>query len=125
MAKKPVSSEDKVKLIMEALDEKKALDPAVVDVRSRTSVADCFVFASGTSNIHIKSLVEGIVDKLADNGIKGKRVEGSGQAEWVLLDYGDVVVHVMSPEQREFFKLEAYWSGQEKGSPPPLSPDEV
>lgn len=123
--KKAVTAEEKVRLILEALDEKKAIDPAQIDVRGRTVMADVFVFASGTSRPHIQSLVEAVIEKLADNGIKGKRVEGAEGAIWVLLDYGDVVVHIMAPEQREFYRLEAYWSGAEKGSPPPLSPDEI
>lgn len=123
--KKPDATEEKTKLIMEALEEKKAVDPAEIVVRGRTTMADRFIFATGTSRIHVKALVDGVIDKLRDNGFKGKRVEGEVQADWVLLDYGDVVVHVMSPEQRAFYHLEAYWSGEEKGSPPPLSPDEV
>lgn len=105
---------------MDALEDKKAVDPVLIPVRGRTVMTDYFIVASGTSNIHIRALVDNVIEKLADNGIKGKRLEGYDEASWVLLDYGDVVVHIMSQEQREFYRLEAYWSGAEKGSPPPL-----
>ena len=122
--KSTMKSDEKTRLVMDALEDKKAVDPVTIDVRGRTVMADRFVFASGTSRIHINALVDAVIDKLADNGVKGKKVEGQA-SDWVLVDYGDVVVHVMSPEQSEFYRLEAYWSGKEAGSPPPLSPDEV
>ena len=107
------------------MEDKKAVDPVVIEVRSRTPMADSFIIASGTSQIHIRAVVDAVIEKLADKGVKGKRIEGYGEKSWVLLDYGDVVVHVFSPEQREFYRLEAYWTGAEKGSPPPLSPEEI
>ena len=119
-----LTSERKTELILSALEDKKALDPVVLDVHGRTVMADFFVIASGTSQIHIRALIDAMIKKLADNGIKGKRIEGFEGGGWVLLDYGDVVVHIFSPEQREFYKLESYWTGVEKGSPPPLSPGE-
>lgn len=125
MRKTKPSSEKKALLAREALEDKKGLDVAVIDVRSRTILTDFLVIASGSSRIHIRSLMDGVIEKFADSGMKSKRVEGDCDSAWVLIDYGDVVVHIMSPEQREFYRLEAYWSGAEKGSPPPLSPDEV
>jgi len=125
MQKKKWPSEQKTELIVSVLEEKKAIDPVAIDVRQRTLMADTFVIASGTSKIHIRSLADAIVEKMADNGMKNKRVAGSEDGSWVLLDYGDIVVHIMSPEQREFYRLEAYWTGAEKGSPPPLSPEEL
>ena len=106
--------------MLEALEEKKAVDPVLLDVKGRTVMSDCFIVASGTSRIHIQALVDAVVEKLKDNGIKGKRLEGYNEATWVLLDYGDVVVHVMAQDQRDFYRLESYWSGAEKGSPPVL-----
>jgi len=125
MQKKKWPSEQKTELIVSVLEEKKAIDPVAIDVRQRTLMADTFVIASGTSKIHIRSLADAIVEKMADNGMKNKRVAGYEDGSWVLLDYGDIVVHIMSPEQREFYRLEAYWTGAEKGSPPPLSPEEL
>ena len=123
--KKAFTSEEKVQSIMSAMEDKKSVDPVALDVRGRTIMADFFIIASGTSRIHIRALVDAVIEKMADNGIKQKRVAGYEDATWVLLDYGDVVVHVLSPEQRGFYKLESYWTGAEKGSPPLLSPGEV
>ncbi|HET6454553.1 MAG TPA: ribosome silencing factor [Armatimonadota bacterium] len=120
MPKAAITSEKKAALIMEALEEKKAVDPVLLNVRGRTVMTDCFIITSGTSRIHIQALVDAVVEKLKDNGVRSKRVEGYSEAAWVLLDYGDVVVHIMAQDQRDFYRLEAYWSGAEKGSPPVL-----
>jgi ribosome-associated protein len=120
--KKTYTSEEKAELVMSALEEKKAVDPVQIEVRGRTLMTDYFIIASGTSKIHIRALADAVAEKLADSGIKNKRVAGHEEGSWILLDYGDVVIHVQSPEQREFYRLEAYWSGAEKGSPPLLSP---
>lgn len=122
-AKGPRTSKGKSKLILSALEDKKALDPVVLDVRSRTLMTDFLVIAGGSSRIHLHALVDAVIEKLGDKGIKDKRIEGFEESGWVLLDYGDVVVHVMAQEQREFYRLEAYWTGAEKGSPPALPPE--
>lgn len=120
MLKTDITSDQKAKLVLEALEEKKAVDPIVLNVRGRTVMTDYFIIASGASRVHIQALVDAVVEKLKNHGIKSKRLEGYDEATWVLLDYADVVVHVMSQDQRDFYRLEAYWSGAEKGSPPVL-----
>jgi len=120
LLKTSITSDQKAKLVLEALEEKKAVDPVVLDVRGRTVMTDYFIVASGTSRIHIQALVDAVVEKIKANGIKSKRLEGYDEATWVLLDYGDVVVHIMAQDQRDFYRLESYWSGAEKGSPPVL-----
>jgi ribosome-associated protein len=120
-----MTSEEKAGLVLEAMDEKKAVNPVKIEVRGRTVMTDVLVVASGNSNVHIRSIADAIIEKLRDNGMKSKRLAGYEQATWILLDYGDVIVHVFAPEEREFYRLEAYWSGAEKGSPPPMSPEEV
>lgn len=110
---------------MAALEDRKAIDLVSINVRNRTTMADTIIIASGTSRVHIKSLADAVIDKMGELGFKNKRFEGYDEGVWVLLDYGDVIVHVFAPEQREFYRLEAYWSGAEKGSPPPLSPSEI
>ena len=119
-----LTSEKKANLVLSALEDKKAVEPMVVDVRGRTVMTEYFVFAGGTSRIHIRSIVDAVIEKLADSGVKNKRIEGHAEGSWVLLDYGDVVVHVLAPEQREFYRLESYWTGVEKGSPPLLAAEE-
>jgi ribosome-associated protein len=118
--KRQITSEKKAKLILDALEDKKAVDPILIPVRDRTVMTDFLIVASGTSRIHIRALVDGVIEKLTEKGIKGKRLEGHDESVWVLLDYGDVIVNVMAQEQRDFYKLEAHWTGAEKGSPPPL-----
>ncbi len=122
-AKGPRTSKGKSKLILSVLEDKKALDPVVLDVRSRTLMTEFLVIAGGSSRIHLQALVDAVIEKLEDKGIKDKRIEGFEESGWVLLDYGDVVVHIMAQEQREFYRLEAYWTGAEKGSPPALPPE--
>lgn len=120
-AKAALTSEKKAELTLSALADKKAVDPVVLDVRGRTLMADFFVIASGTSRVHIRAVVDAVIEKLGEKGLKDKRVAGYEECVWVLLDYGDVVVHVLAPEQREYYRLESYWTGAEKGSPPLLA----
>ncbi len=125
VSKKKISTDEKVSIVIAALDDKKAIDPVMINVANRTNMTDVFIIASGTSNTHIKTLADAVIEKLGEAGIKNKKLEGYTEAVWILLDYGDVIVHIFAPEKREFYRLEAYWSGDEKGSPPPLSPLEI
>ncbi len=120
-----MTSDEKAALVLEAMDEKKAVDPVKIEVRGRTIMTDYLVVASGNSNVHIRTIADAVIENLRNNGMKSKRLEGYENATWVLLDYGDVIAHVFAPEEREYYRLEAYWSGAEKGSPPPMSPEEV
>lgn len=99
-----------------ALDDLKALEPVVLDVRSLSSVMDWMVIASGTSSRHVKSLADNVLMKAKEQGIRPLGVEGERVGEWVLVDFGDVVVHVMQPAVRSFYDLERLWSVQ--GSQP-------
>lgn len=96
----------------EALDDLKALEPVVLDVRSLSSVMDWLVVASGTSSRHVKSLADNVLMKAKEKGIRPLGVEGERVGEWVLVDFGDVVVHVMQPAIRGFYDLERLWSVQ-------------
>jgi ribosome-associated protein len=95
-------------LVVNALEDIKAQDVSVVDVRDRTSVTDFMVIASGTSSRHVKSLADSVVSEAQDEGVRASNVEGDG-SDWVLVDLGDVVVHVMMPATREFYDLERFW----------------
>jgi len=97
-------------LVVEALDDLKGLDIQRIDVRDRTSVTDIMVLASGTSERHIGSLADRVVERAREGGNKPLGVEGEGGSDWVLIDLGDVVVHIMLPEKREFYNLEKLWS---------------
>src|SRR5690606_33528800 len=98
-----------VEVVVTALEDVKAKDISVLDVRGRTSVTDFMVIASGTSNRHIKSLADNVLDEVKAKGEHPIGVEGGGSSDWVLVDLGDIVVHVMLPATREFYDLERFW----------------
>ncbi len=96
-------------LVVNALEDVKAQDISVIDVRDRTSVTDFMVLASGTSNRHVKSLAHSVVSEARDEDIRANSVEGDTVSDWILVDLGDVIVHVMMPATREFYDLERFW----------------
>ena len=97
-------------LVEDALDDLKAQDVCVLDVSELTDVMDVLVIASGTSNRHVKSLASNVVEESKKAGFRPIGVEGADAGEWVLVDYGDIVVHVMLPATRAFYELEKLWS---------------
>ena len=99
-------------LVVDALDDLKAVDTKIVDVRGLSSVMDFLVVASGNSSRHVKSLADNVVVKAKEAGCPPIGVEGENDADWVLVDLGDVVVHVMQPAARSFYDLERLWSGE-------------
>ncbi|MGB5258329.1 MAG: ribosome silencing factor [Woeseiaceae bacterium] len=105
-----MNSEQLTSLIIEALDDVKAKDIVKLDVRNMTTVTDFMVVASGTSNRHVKSLVDNVAEKAKEAGCRPVGIEGEEGGEWVLLDLQDALVHVMLPKVREFYKLEKLWS---------------
>ncbi|WP_114239171.1 ribosome silencing factor [Dyella sp. C9] len=98
------------KHVIDALDELKAKDVREIDVRGKTSIADLLVIASGTSARHVKSIADEVVKFAKKAGVMPLGVEGEQEAEWVLVDLGDVIVHVMLPRIREFYGLERLWT---------------
>ncbi|WP_019465312.1 ribosome silencing factor [Dyella japonica] len=96
--------------VLNALDELKAKDIREIDVRGKTSIADLLVIASGTSARHVKSIADEVVKFAKQAGVMPLGVEGEQEAEWVLVDLGDVIVHVMLPRIREFYGLERLWT---------------
>ena len=104
------ASETKMRLLCEAADDQKAHAITVLDVRGQTIVADFFVVCDGTSVTHIQSIAEGVQDKLREQARLRARKEGNAQSYWMILDYGDVILHVFSEETREFYDLERLWS---------------
>jgi ribosome-associated protein len=96
--------------VLAALDELKAKDVHEIDVRGKTSIADILFIASGTSTRHVKSLADEVVKFVKKAGMMPLGVEGQREAEWVLVDLGDIIVHVMLPRIREFYGLERLWT---------------
>ena len=105
-----MNSEQLSDLVVEALDDIKAKDVVKLDVRDMTTVTDYMIVASGTSNRHVKALVDNVTEKAREAGHRPIGVEGEDGGEWVLLDLRDTLVHVMLPKVREFYNLEKLWS---------------
>ena len=95
------------------LADMKAKEIKVLDVRGLSSVTDYMVIASGTSNRHVKAISEYLTEEVKKRGLQPMGVEGREASEWVLVDLGDVVVHVMQPQARAFYDLERLWAGPE------------
>lgn len=98
--------------IRTSLDDGKAVDIRTLNVAAMTSITDFMVVASGRSSRQVKALTERVRADVADIGLKPIGVEGERGSEWVLLDFGDVVVHIMQPETREFYQLEKLWEAR-------------
>lgn len=98
------------KSVIAALEDLKAKDIREIDVRGKTSIADLLVIASGTSARHVKSIADEVVKFAKQAGVMPLGVEGEQEAEWVLVDLGDVIVHIMLPRIREFYGLERLWT---------------
>ena len=94
---------------MDAVDEKKGWDPVLLDLRGISGVTDYFLIVTGNSTTQVKAITDNLEEKLPANGVAVLRVEGLPKADWVLLDCGDLVVHVMQEEARKFYKLEKLW----------------
>ncbi len=97
-------------LVVTVLEDLKAVDIAVLDVRDKTSIADYFVIASGTSDRHVKSSAEAVAFQAKLAGEPPLGVEGLNEGEWALVDLNGVVVHVMQPKVRDFYQLEKLWA---------------
>jgi len=105
-----LTSEQKRDRMIAAADDKKANYVTEIDLRGKTLIADFFLICSGTSNIHIRSIADGIVEAMDKLGVRQHRSEGYSEATWIVLDYGDVIVHVMSEDERDRYKLESLWT---------------
>lgn len=96
-------------VVLAALDDMKALEVKVLDVRGLTDIADTMVIASGTSDRHVRSVAQRVVEKTKEAGFRPHGIEGQQDSDWVLIDLHDMIVHVMLPRVREFYGLEKLW----------------
>lgn len=104
-----MAPEELLSLVNTALEDLKAVNPVTLDVRELSNVMDYLVVASGTSNRHVKSLADAVSQGAKAAGQMPLGVEGEAAGEWVLVDLGDIVVHVMQPATRDFYDLERLW----------------
>lgn len=95
--------------VMDSLEDLKAVDQLCLNVSSLTTLTDYMIIVTGTSSRHIQSLAERVVEDLKKLNIRPLSLEGEGTQEWVLVDYGDVIVHLMSAQARTFYDLESLW----------------
>ena len=99
-------------LIIDALEDAKAEDIVGLDLTGKTSLGDFMIVASGRSQRHVGAIADRLVEKLKKSGMRDARVEGMPLCDWVLVDAGDVIVHVFRPEVRAFYNLEKMWSSE-------------
>ncbi|MEN6521516.1 MAG: ribosome silencing factor [Armatimonadota bacterium] len=109
-----LETDKRLEIVRNAVVDQKAENVEVIDLRDRTIIADYFVLASGTSNVHIRAIVDKTLERMKEQGQRADRVEGYSEAKWVLVDYGDVVLHVFAPEERDFYDLESLWRATEE-----------
>ena len=103
-----------LRTIIKTLDKKKAESIKAIKITDLTILADYFVIANGTSTTHTKTLAEEVEYQLSQNGVEPNRTEGYNGSSWVILDYGDIVVHVFYKETRDYYQLERLWADGEK-----------
>ena len=108
-----LSTDELTDLIIAALEELKAINIQVLDVRELTSITDVMIIASGRSNRQVKSLSEKVQERVKAAGIPLLGIEGQQDAEWILVDAGDVIVHIMQPSVRTYYQLEKLWDARE------------
>ena len=96
-------------LVCRALDEKKGRDIKVIDIHDVSVIADYFVIASGSNQNQVQAMVDNVEEQLGRAGFEPKQVEGVRNSSWILMDYGDVIVHVFDEENRLFYDLERIW----------------
>ncbi|HHJ1296201.1 ribosome silencing factor [Pseudomonas sp. P1B16] len=114
MNKQKIHGEDLVKLTISALEDVKAQDIQVIDVREKHSLTDYMIIATGTSNRQINAMLEKVREAVKKQGAQPLGEEGKGDSDWVLLDLNDVIVHMMTAAARQFYDLERLWAGAEQ-----------
>jgi ribosome-associated protein len=97
-------------LILSRLDDMKAEETVTIDLRGKSAFSDYMIVTSGRANRHVGAIAENVAKSLKENGIKSLHIEGLPNCDWVLIDSGDVIVHVFRPEVREFYNLERLWT---------------
>jgi ribosome-associated protein len=108
-------AEETLRLVLARLDDMKAEDTLTIDLRGKSAISDFMVVTSGRSNRHVGAVADRVLEDLHKAGNRHVRVEGMPLCDWVLIDAGDVIVHVFRPEARAFYNLEKMWAGGSTG----------
>lgn len=103
------NSYEAAKIAKDALEDKKAEDILVLDVKEISNIAECFVIASGSNPNQLRAMASNVEEKLYKAGVRLHHSEGYNGAEWILLDFGELIIHLFSREKREFYSLERIW----------------
>jgi ribosome-associated protein len=109
-------ADETLRIVLARLDDMKAEDTTTIDLRNDSSLADYMVVTCGRSNRHVGSVAERVIEALRDAGLAGIRTEGMPHCDWVLIDAGDVIIHVFRPEVRAFYNLEKMWARSHEGT---------
>ncbi len=104
----------RLSVVVKACDDKKALDIKVLDISKLTSIADYFVIVSGNSSSQTMAIADEVEDKMKEEGFEEVIKEGYQSARWILMDYGNIIVHIFHREEREFYNLERLWADSEE-----------
>lgn len=96
-------------LAYDALEEKKGEDICIIEISEISTIADYFIIANGTNSSQVQALLDAVEESLSKHGYEPKRIEGIRSSNWILIDYGDVIVHIFSKEDRLFYDLERIW----------------
>ncbi len=104
-----MQSKEMTKLAVEALEDKKAEDISIIDISEVSVLADYFIIASGNNKSQVQAMIDNVEEKLGRAGFVPKQIEGYNSANWILMDYGDIIVHVFDKENRLFYDLERIW----------------
>lgn len=100
---------EKIEIIKKACEEKNGHDLQVIDIREKTTIADYFVVVSGNSTTQVKAIYNELIDKMYEAGYELNHREGHETNRWVLMDYGDIVVHIFHKDERDYYKIERLW----------------
>jgi len=104
------SSDERALRAHSALVDARAREPVLLDMRGVTLITDYFLICHGTSNVHIRGLADAVLEALEEDNLRPYGLEGYNDASWILIDYGDLIVHIFAEEEREFYALERLWS---------------
>lgn len=103
-------SKEMIKTAYHALDDKKAFDIKILDIRNISSIADYFIIADGTNKNQVQAMCDNVEESMTKSGFRMKSIEGYSEGGWILLDYYDIIIHIFSDEARRFYNIERIWS---------------